>query len=335
MKRPKTIIIAEAGVNHNGSVEIAEKLIEEAAASGCDYVKFQTFHTEKLVSGDCSTATYQKENCGASSQYEMLKKLELSENDFLRLKNCCKDKGIGFLSTPFDIESLTFISSLNPDYIKVPSGELTNLPYLRMIAQTGIPVIISTGMSDPEDIEKALVPFYEGGYDNKKIILLHCTTQYPTPMKDVNLLAMKGLQKRFGIPTGYSDHTRGVEIPVAAVALGAVAIEKHFTLSRKMDGPDHAASLEPHELREMVKMVRNVESALGNEEKTCVESERENLKIARKSLVATTVIKKGEILSEKNMTAKRPGTGLSPMYWDTIAGTRAIRDFNPDEQIEI
>ena len=328
-------IIAEAGVNHNGSLETAMKMIDAAVEAEADYIKFQTFHTEALVTALCEAADYQKENAGANSQEEMLKNLELGYNDFRDLKNYCDKKGIGFLSTAFDEDSIDFIASLHPDYMKVPSGELTNLPFLRKMASTGIPVIISTGMATPEEIAKALAPFRKAGYEANDIVLLHCTTQYPTPMEDVNLLAMKTVSDSFGLRSGYSDHTLGIEIPIAAASLGASVIEKHFTLSREMEGPDHKASLEPEELAAMVKAVKNIKKALGNGVKEVKESERANISAARRSIVAARPITKDQIIKEEDICAKRPATGLSPMLWDKVVGSKAKRDFDTDEQIEI
>lgn len=328
-------IIAEAGVNHNGSLETAMQMVDAAAASGADYIKFQTFQTEALVTALCEAADYQKENAGAKSQEEMLKNLELGYDDFIKLKKYCDEKGIGFLSTAFDEESIAFIASLRPDYMKVPSGELTNLPFLRKMADTGIPVIISTGMATPEEIAKALVPFRKAGYSSDDIVLLHCTTQYPAPMEDVNLLAMKTVSDSFGLRSGYSDHTLGIEIPIAAATLGASIIEKHFTLSREMEGPDHKASLEPDELSAMVKAVNNIKVALGNGVKEVKESERTNITAARRSIVAARPIAKGQVITEEDICAKRPATGLSPMLWDKVVGSKAVRNFNTDELIEI
>ena len=328
-------IIAEAGVNHNGSLELAKKMIDAAVEAGADYIKFQTFQTEALVTALCEAADYQKENAGARSQEEMLKNLELGYNDFKELKEYCDSKGIGFLSTAFDEESIDFIASLKPDYMKVPSGEITNLPFLRKMAATGIPVIISTGMSTPEEIAKALKPFQKAGYDSENLILLHCTTQYPAPMEDVNLLAMKSVSENFGLPSGYSDHTLGIEIPIAAATLGASVIEKHFTLSRDMEGPDHKASLEPDELAAMVKAINNIKLALGHGVKEVKDSEKDNIIAARRSIVAARPIAKGEVITEEDICAKRPATGLSPMLWDKVVGSKAIRDFEKDELIEI
>lgn len=329
----KPIIIAEAGVNHNGDFDMACRMVEEAKKAGADYVKFQTFKAENLVTEGGEAAEYQKQNCNADSQFEMLKKLELSFDRFALLAQYCKEVGIGFLSTPFDFESIDFLASLEMDYMKVPSGEITNLPYLRRIASTGIPVIISTGMSTAEDITDALKPFYAAGYESDRLILLHCTTQYPTPMRDVNLKAMLTLRELFGLQTGYSDHTEGIEISLAAAALGACVIEKHFTLDRRLPGPDHKASIEPHELASLVKKARNISEALGSEKKFVTDSEKANIKVARKSIVASRPIRKGEILTENNLTVKRPGTGISPMKWDEVIGRKAIKNFMKDDEI--
>ena len=329
-------IIAEAGVNHNGSLEMAKRLVDAAAEAGADYVKFQTFKAENLVTGNASKAEYQKKNTGESdeSQLAMLRKLELSESDHRELKDYCQKKGIKFLSTPFDLESIEFLHSLGLDLWKIPSGEITNYPYLRKIAGYNEEVVMSTGMCCPKDVEAALQALAENGQDIGKVTLLHCNTQYPTPMCDVNLLAMNSLRKYVG-NVGFSDHTAGIEVPVAAAALGASVIEKHFTLSRDLPGPDHKASLEPDELKAMIRAIRNVEVALGSREKGVTPSEAGNKEIARKSIVASRMIRKGEILGEDNMTAKRPGTGISPMRWKNIEGTAAIRDFDIDELIEI
>lgn len=329
-------IIAEAGVNHNGSLEMAKRLVDAAAEAGADYVKFQTFKAENLVTGKASKAEYQKKNTGESdeSQLAMLRKLELSESDHRELKDYCQKRGIKFLSTPFDLESIEFLHSLGLDLWKIPSGEITNYPYLRKIAGYNEEVVMSTGMCCPEDVDAALQALAENGQDIGKVTLLHCNTQYPTPMCDVNLLAMNSLRK-YVRNVGFSDHTAGIEVPVAAAALGASVIEKHFTLSRDLPGPDHKASLEPDELKAMIRAIRNIEVALGSSEKGVTPSEAGNKEIARKSIVASRMIKKGEILGEDNMTAKRPGAGISPMRWKDIEGTAAIRDFDIDEMIEI
>ncbi len=332
----KTLIIAEAGVNHNGSIDMAKRLIEVAAEAGVDYVKFQTFKSEKLVSRHATKADYQKANTGGEdSQLKMLQQLELSRHDHFLLIEHCKKCGIKFLSTAFDLESIEFLHSLNLDLWKIPSGEITNLPYLRSIAQKGGRVIMSTGMCDLSDIEAALKVLTSNGTPEENITLLHCNTEYPTPWNDVNLRAMHDIAKRFNIPVGYSDHTKGIEVPIAAVALGATVIEKHFTLDNNLPGPDHKASLEPHQLKAMVDAIRHIECALGSGTKQVSESERKNMAIARKSIVAATEIKKGELFTPQNITVKRPGGGISPMQWDNIVGTYATKDFLTDELIEI
>lgn len=331
-----TIIIAEAGVNHNGSLEMAREMVAAARRCGVDYVKFQTFKAEKIANKFAAQAEYQRHNLRKrSSQADMLKKLELRPEDFISLKQCCDDAGVNFMSTPFDLDSIDFLAGLGMDYMKIPSGEITNLPYLRKIAQTGIPVIMSTGMCRMGEIEDAMDVLYHGGLATDKITLLHCNTEYPTPMTDVNLRAMETLRSAFGTKVGYSDHTQGIEVPIAAVAMGATVVEKHFTLDRSLPGPDHVASLEPDELTQMVASIRNVEVAMGSSVKCVSESERKNIAVARKSIVACRDIRKGEILSEDNITAKRPGNGISPMKWDSVIGQKAIRDFKEDELIEL
>ncbi|MCR5651318.1 MAG: N-acetylneuraminate synthase [Lachnospiraceae bacterium] len=327
-------IIAEAGVNHNGSFEFAKKLVDKAAEAGADCVKFQTFDPNNLVTKNADKADYQKETTGKNeSQLEMLKKLTLDKDEFVELKDYCKKRGIIFLSTPFDVDSVVFLEILGCDRWKIPSGEITNYPYLVKIAKTGKPVIMSTGMSNIEEIRQAMDVLKQNG--SGEISLLHCNTQYPTPYEDVNLRAMLTLKEEFGVTVGYSDHTPGIEVPIAAVAMGAQVIEKHFTLDRNMEGPDHKASLEPDELKAMVTSIRNIEKALGSSEKRVSESERGNIAIARKSIVARTTIKKGDILTEENITTKRPGTGISPMLWERVIGTTAVRDFEQDELIEV
>ena len=329
-----TLIIAEAGVNHNGSLEMAMQLIEKAAEAGVDYVKFQTFKSEKLVSRHATKAEYQKANTdGEDSQLKMLQQLELSPDDHLRLIEHCNHCGIKFFSTAFDLDSIDFLDSLNLDLWKIPSGEITNLPYLRRIAQKGSRVIMSTGMCEPEDIEAALNVLTNNGTSLENITLLHCNTEYPTPWGDVNLRAMHDIAKRFNVSVGYSDHTKGIEVPIAAVALGAIVIEKHFTLDNNLPGPDHKASLEPQQLKAMVDAIRHIEQALGNGVKQISESERKNIAIARKSIVAASEIKKGELFTEENLTVKRPGGGISPMKWDEVIGTTATRNYQPDEMI--
>ncbi len=329
------IIIAEAGVNHNGSLERARRMVEIAAEAGVDYIKFQTFKAEKLVTRSGRTAEYQAQACHAESQLEMLKELELNYDSFRILSEYCRKCGVGFLSTPFDIESIGFLASLGMDYMKVPSGEVTNLPYLRAVASTGIPVIMSTGMCSLGEVEKALQVFLDSDYSRDNIILLHCTTEYPAPYSDVNLRAMLTLGDAFGTRVGYSDHTEGTEVSVASVALGASVVEKHFTLSRSLPGPDHAASLEPEELKRLVREVRNVSMALGSRIKGVSQSEKKNKEVARKSIVASKEIKRGEKFSPDNIEVKRPGGGLSPMLWDEVVGKTARRDFLTDEYIEL
>lgn len=304
-----TLIIAEAGVNHNGSLELAKRLIDAAADAGVDYVKFQTFKAENLVTKSAKQAEYQKKNIGDGddSQYQMLKNLELSLVDHEVLIGYCKQKGVRFFSTAFDLESIDYLASLNLPLWKIPSGEIINYPYLRKIARQGQTVILSTGMCDMTDIKNALDILIKFGLIKDQITILHCNTEYPTPFEDVNLRAMLTIKEAFGIKVGYSDHTRGIEVPIAAVALGAEVIEKHFTLDRNLPGPDHKASLEPDELKAMVRAIRNIEQAMGDGEKKVTVSEGKNIAIARKSIVAAHPIKKGEILSEENLTVKRPG----------------------------
>lgn len=330
-----TIIIAEAGVNHNGSIEMAKQLIDAAAIAGVDYVKFQTFKAEKLVTKDAKQAEYQQRNAAADSQLTMLKKLELSKEEHEELIGYCQEKGVRFLSTAFDMESVEYLHSLNLGLWKIPSGEITNYPYLVKIAQYGQPVILSTGMSTMDDIEQTIDVLCANGLTKEQITLLHCNTEYPTPMQDVNLRAMQQMKERFGVKVGYSDHTQGFEVPIAAVALGAEVIEKHFTLDRTLPGPDQKASLEPQELKAMVSAIRNIEQALGDGEKRVSDSERKNIEIVRKSIVAARDIRRGEILTEENLTTKRPGTGISPMLWNEVLGTRSVRDFGTDELIEL
>lgn len=330
------LIIAEAGVNHNGSLVIAKKLVDKAVEAGVDIIKFQTFKAEKLVSKSAKQAEYQKKNIGLEaddSQYNMLKKLELSEQDHLKLMDYCKEKGILFWSTAFDLDSIDYLHSLNLGLWKIPSGEITNYPYLKKIAQYHEPVILSTGMCEMSDISSAMNVLLKYGVQKNQITILHCNTEYPTPYEDVNLLAMRQIKIKFEVAVGYSDHTKGIEVPIAAVALGASVIEKHFTLDRNMEGPDHKASLEPDELKTMVSSIRNIEKALGNGKKAVSESERKNIAIARKSIVAACPIKKGEHLTEQNLTVKRPGAGISPMKWEEVIGTKAIKDFDEEELI--
>ena len=331
----KTLIIAEAGVNHNGDIELAKKLIEAAADAGVDYVKFQTFNSKKLVSKNAQKADYQKENTvnTSNSQLEMLEKLELSKEMHLELIKHCQFQNIKFLSTGFDLESIDFLNELNIDLFKVPSGEITNLPYLRKIGGLGKPIVISTGMADVQEIEAALEVTLKAGAELKDITILHCNTEYPTPMEDVNLKAMKTIKEHFKVNIGYSDHTLGIEIPIAAVTMGATVIEKHFTLDKSMEGPDHKASLEPGELKAMVIAIRNIEKALGHGRKEPSNSEKKNKVVARKSIIANTEIKKGDIFTEINLTIKRPGSGVSPMQWDNIIGQEADKDYLEDDLI--
>jgi N,N'-diacetyllegionaminate synthase len=332
----KVIIIAEAGVNHNGSLEMAKRLADAAKEAGADYVKFQTGIPRLLVSKFAVMADYQKKNVGSEeSQLEMIEKISLTFDDFTELKSYCNEIGIKFLSTPFDMPSVDFLSGFGMDYFKIPSGEVINLPYLRKIAQLGIPVIMSTGMCELEEIEDALKVLTDNGLSLESISLLHCNTEYPTPMQDVNLRAMNTLKERFGVRVGYSDHTEGIEVPIAAVTMGAEIIEKHFTLDKTLPGPDHIASLEPHELKAMINAIRNIEIALGSDKKSVTQSERKNISIARKSIIAAKVIKAGEPFTEENLTVKRPGTGISPMRWDEVIGQIAKRDFLEDQLIEI
>jgi len=328
-------IIAEAGVNHNGSIEIAKKLVDVAVEAGVDAVKFQTFKAEKLVSKDAQKATYQKENMSSSdnSQFAMLKKLELDVETHYELISYCKSKNIMFLSTPFDHDSIDMLNDLGLEIFKIPSGEITNLPYLRHIGSLKKEIILSTGMADIGEIEDALDVLINAGTKRENITVLHANTMYPTPMEDANLNAMVTIGNTFDIAFGYSDHTLGIEVDIAAVAMGASVIEKHFTLDKTMEGPDHKASLEPDELKAMVKAIQNIEVALGSKVKKPTPSEKSNKEVARKSIVANTSIKKGEGFSEDNLTIKRPGTGISPMRWDEIVGTISQKDYKVDELI--
>lgn len=332
----KTLIIAEAGVNHNGSLDLAKQLVASAAAAGADLVKFQSFITGKSISRQAPKAEYQKSTTGTDeSQYEMVRKLELSRADHEELIEECRRHGIGFFSTAFDSNSFDMLVELGLNQVKIPSGELTNLPLLRYMTRLGMPVILSTGMAGLGDIEAALDVIEKAGTPRSLITLLHCTTEYPTPMEDVNLRAMISLKSAFGVEVGYSDHTSGIEIPIAAVALGATVIEKHFTLDRSLPGPDHQASLEPQELKAMVDAIRNIERALGDGIKRPSASELKNKPIARKSLVASRPIRAGETFDADNLGTKRPGTGISPMRWDEVVGRTAPRDFAADELIEL
>lgn len=330
------IIIAEAGVNHNGDYQRAVDMVYAAKEAGADYVKFQTAVPELVISSVAPKAEYQKETTGNNeSQLEMCRKIHLRLDDYLPLSQLCREVGIGFMSTPFDLVSIDCLASLGMDYWKIPSGEITNLPYLRKIASKGGKVILSTGMSEMPEIEAAMAVLQSGGIPRKDISLLHCNTQYPTPMRDVNLRAMEQLRSLHPGMVGYSDHTVGIEVPVAAVAMGASIIEKHFTLDKSLPGPDHRASLDPAELKAMVCAIRNIEQAIGNGEKHVSDSERPNIEIARKSIIAARDIQARELLTEENLTVKRPGNGISPMRWDEVIGTRAIRDFKADHLIEI
>lgn len=336
MKFKKTLIIAEAGVNHNGDINLAKKLIDVAAAAGADLVKFQTFTAAAQVTQSAKKADYQIKNCvGAESQYEMLNALELTESMHYELIAHCKENEIGFLSTGFDIESVNFLLSLGQQCFKIPSGEITNLPYLRHTAQHAKKIILSTGMSTLGDIEAALEALETAGMVRTNITMLHCTSEYPTPMVDVNLNAMQSLQSAFNVAVGYSDHTDGVEVAIAAVAMGATVIEKHFTLDKDMPGPDHKSSLEPTQLGEMISAIRNIELAMGDGIKRPTPSEIANMQVSRKSIVAKKIIKSGEIFTAENLAVKRPGTGISPMMWDAVIGQRAHRNFTADEIIEL
>lgn len=325
-------IIAEAGDNHNGNFELALKLVDKAVEAKADCVKFQTFITENVISRLAEKAEYQKDNTGEEeSQFDMVKRLELSFNQFREIQKYCKTKNIMFLSTPFDLDSIDFLQEIDIPFWKIPSGEITNLPYLIKIAETGKNVILSTGMCTMEEIAAALKVLRDHGAG--KITLLHCNTEYPTPYEDVNLNAMKTLREVFGVEVGYSDHTQGVEVAIAAAASGAAVIEKHFTLDKNMEGPDHKASLEPNELKNMVSAIRNIELAMGESRKFPTKSEVKNIEIARKSIVARCRIKKGETLTEQNLSVKRPGNGISPMEWFAVLGKKAIQDFDEDDQI--
>ncbi|MBY0452731.1 MAG: N-acetylneuraminate synthase [Bdellovibrionaceae bacterium] len=332
----KVVVIAEAGVNHNGSLENAKKLVDVAALAGADYVKFQTFVAKDNITKSAKKADYQIQNTQNSveSQLEMVKKLELSKSDHEVLYAYCNEKGVKFLSTAFDFTSIDLLEKFKLDYFKIPSGEITNLPYLRKAGSLLRPLILSTGMADLAEIETALKVLVEAGADQNQITVLHCNTEYPTPMSDVNLKAMNQIAEKFNVKVGYSDHTLGIEIPIAAVALGASMIEKHFTLDKNMEGPDHKASLEPEELINMVKAIRHIEVALGSGVKAPSPSEKKNLTIARKSLVALKSIQKGEVFNLGNLGVKRPGSGMSPMLWDRVLGSVATRDYSEDELID-
>lgn len=327
-------IIAEAGVNHNGDIALAEKLVDVAVSAGADAVKFQTFKADKVVGKGAQKAEYQKKTTdSAESQYEMIKRLELNEAAHRTLMDVCSKKGIMFLSTPFDLDSVDLLSGMGLNIFKIPSGEITNLPYLRKIGALRKEVIISTGMADLGEIKDALEVLTKAGTPLEKITVLHATTEYPCPMEDVNLRAMQTIKDAFGVRVGYSDHTLGIDAAIAAVAMGASVIEKHFTLDRKMEGPDHKASLEPDELKEMVRAIRNVEKAVGDGIKKPAPSEIKNISIARKSIVAARGVKAGETFTTENITVKRPGGGINPMRWNEILGQVAKKDYNTDELI--
>lgn len=331
----KVYIIAEAGINHNGDLARALKMVEIAAKAGADAIKFQTFKAENVISESAPKAEYQKRTTGTTeSQLEMAKKLELRFDDFRRLKTACREQGIHFFSTAFDAECIDFLVELGTDTIKIPSGELTNLPYLRKIGGLGKKIILSTGMANLGEVEQTIDTLVGEGTNRNDITLLHCSTDYPTLMTDVNLSAMLTLQQAFKLPVGYSDHSLGIEVPIAAVAMGASIIEKHFTLDKGLPGPDHSASLSPEELTRMVQAIRNIELAMGDGIKKAASGEEKNKAIARRSIVAAQPIKKGEMFSSKNITAKRPGTGISPMRWDEIIGKTAMKDFAKDSLIE-
>lgn len=332
----KTFVIAEAGVNHNGSLEVAKKLVDVAADAGADAVKFQTFKADNLVSKTAQKADYQKQTTAEDeSQYEMIKKLELDEDAHRALINYCNEKSIMFLSTPFDHDSIDLLNGFGMPIFKIPSGEITNLPYLRHIGGLDKEVILSTGMADLGEVEDALNVLIGEGILKEKITVLHATTEYPCPIDEVNLLAMQTMHNAFGVKVGYSDHTQGIEVPIAAVAMGASVIEKHFTLDRAMEGPDHKASLEPDELRAMVRAIRNIDQAIGDGIKKASKSEAKNIPISRKSIVAARPIKAGEVFTPENLAVKRPGAGINPMRWDEIIGQVAQRDYFPDEVLKL
>ena len=336
MTHRSTLVIAEAGVNHNGDRATALSLVDAASSCGADIVKFQTFTSDQLVTQNAAKDEYQKVTTGnTETQFEMLRKLELRHEDYLALIARCQERGIGFLSTGFDIGDVDMLVGLGIDRIKIPSGEITNLPYLRHIGGLGLPTILSTGMADLEEVRNALDVLLAYGSSSSDVTILHCTTDYPAVMGDVNLQAMVTMRDAFGVEVGYSDHTLGYEVAVAAVALGAVVIEKHLTLDRKSAGPDHAASLEPEEFANMVRAIRNIEIALGDGIKRPQSSEFANMAVARKSLVASERIQEGEAFTSRNISAKRPGSGLSPMLWDEVIGQRATREYAPNEMIEL
>ncbi len=335
MKKP-TLIIAEAGVNHNGDIQLAKSLIDIAKESGADFIKFQLFNSSRLTTKSSVKADYQSKNTDATeSQQAMLKKLELSDEQYLELMTYSKNIGIEIFATGFDIQSVNFLANTGQKLFKIPSGEINNTPYLRQIAQYNVDVILSTGMSTMADIENAINTLVNAGTDREKITVLHCTTEYPTPMSEVNLNAMQSIKMAFNVKVGYSDHTEGIEIPIAAVALGATVIEKHFTQDRNLPGPDHKASLEPNELKCMVSAIRNIEVALGDGVKKVTTSEYKNIAVARKSIVAKSNINKGDILSIENLTTKRPGTGIPPTMWDYVIGKPANKSYAEDDLIEL
>jgi N,N'-diacetyllegionaminate synthase len=332
----KTLIIAEAGVNHNGDLAVARQLVDVAVDASADLVKFQTFSADRLVTIHALKAGYQQQTTGVGeSQHAMIRRLELNREMHERLIEHCKSRGIEFFSTGFDLESVELLADLGLERFKIPSGEITNLPYLRHVGRYGKPVILSTGMATLGEIEAALEALERAGTSRNRVTVLHCNTEYPTPMSDVNLHAMLTIRDAFGVAVGYSDHTAGIEVAIAAVALGATVIEKHFTLDRNLPGPDHKASLEPFELKAMVAAIRNIEQAMGDGTKRPSPSEAKNISVARKSLVAARIIRAGERFTEANVAVKRPGTGLSPMRWDEVLGRKAPRDFAPDELIEL
>ena len=327
-------IIAEAGVNHNGSIDLAKKLIDAASKAGADAIKFQTFKAKNLATKYSEKAKYQKNTTSKKeTQFNMLKKLELDKESHLKLIKYCKKKKIDFLSSPFDHESIDLLKDLGLKTFKIPSGEITNLPYLKHIGKLKKKIILSTGMSNMDEVKNALDILVDAGTKKKNILILHANTEYPTPMEDVNLRAMKTIGKELNIKYGYSDHTLGIEVDIAAVAIGASCVEKHFTLNCKMRGPDHKASLEPHQFKVMVKAIRNIEKALGSHVKKPSKSELQNIQVVRKSIVAKKKIKKGDVLNKTNITVKRPGRGISPMKWDEIVGTRAKKNYNEDDMI--
>ena len=338
----KVLVIAEAGVNHDGDLKKAMQLIDAAADSGADVVKFQTFKAQHLVTTAAELAQYQRRvsvhyigEPDSNSQLRLLEKLQLTREDHTKLKEHCGRRGIEFFSTAFDLGSLDLLMEMGARRVKIPSGEITNLPYLRKVASLNCDVIMSTGMADLSEVADAINCLEAAGLPKNKITLLHCTTEYPAPIEDVNLRAMATMRETFGLQVGYSDHTEGIDVPIAASALGATVIEKHFTLDQEASGPDHAASIEPPELKRMVEGIRRIELALGSEKKKCTSSERQNLPLVRKSIVAAKAIRKGELFSEENLTVKRPASGISPMLWDAVIGKQAPRSFAPDEQIQI